>query len=94
MLENNMVTEKMICPCCGLDYVKDEYDICLTCGWEYDPVQNDKPNRKGGANRDSLNEHREWFLKNMKRIINLNGVIPGKTDMVYRYPVTQCSLYL
>ena len=40
-----------------------EYDICLTCGWEYDPVQNDKPDRKGGANSDSLNEHRDWYKR-------------------------------
>ena len=54
-----------------------EYDICLTCGWEYDPVQNDRPDLKGGANRDSLNEHRDWY----KRIKDSNGVILGKTEL-------------
>ena len=46
-----------------MDYVIEEYDICRTCGWEYDPVQNVNPDRKSGANKDSLVEHREWFLK-------------------------------
>ena len=58
-----MDTEKQVCPCCGMDYIREEYDICLTCGWEYDPVQNDKPDRKGGANSDSLNEHRDWYKR-------------------------------
>ena len=56
-----MGAEKKVCPCCGMDYIKEEYDICLTCGWEYDPVQNDRPDFKGGANSDSLNEHRNYI---------------------------------
>lgn len=54
---------KKVCPCCGVDYIREEYDICLTCGWEYDPVQNDRPDLKGGANSDSLNEHRDWYKR-------------------------------
>ena len=46
-----------------MDHIKEEYDICQTCGWEYDPVQNDRPDLKGGANSDSLNEHRDWYKR-------------------------------
>ena len=61
-----MDTEKKVCPCCGMDYIREEYDICLTCGWEYDPVQNDRPDFKGGANSDSLNEHRVTVQTHLK----------------------------
>ena len=53
----------MICPCYGMDYVIEEFDIHWTCGWKYDPVQNANPKRKGGANKDSIVDHRNWFLK-------------------------------
>ena len=28
-----------------------------------DPVQNDRPDYRGGANSDSLNEHRDWYKR-------------------------------
>jgi hypothetical protein len=31
------------------------------CGWEDDPVQFDDPDYRGGANADSLREHRMAF---------------------------------
>ena len=76
-----MGAEKKVCPCCGMDYIREEYDICLTCGWEYDPVQNDKPDRKGGANSDSLNEHRDWYRRMYTKDKNSNGVILGKAEL-------------
>ena len=57
---------KIKCPCCGRTMV-DEYDICMICFWENDPVQNDDPDYRGGANVMSLNEAREAF-KNGKEV--------------------------
>ena len=51
------------CPCCGLDVVREEYDICKICGWENDHVQNKDENYAGGANKLSLKEYRKDFLK-------------------------------
>ena len=63
MCKENMRANRILCPCCGKDYIEEAYDICLTCGWEYDPIQNDTPDYRGGANKDSLIEHRDWFMK-------------------------------
>lgn len=53
------------CPCCGFRTRPDEepgsYDICNTCGWEDDFVQYHEPDRRGGANAESLNEARAAF---------------------------------
>lgn len=38
-----------------------EHDICPNCNWEDDPFQYKNPDRKGGANRMSLNEAREAY---------------------------------
>ena len=49
------------CPCCGEGTIKDFHDICLICGWEDDELQNEDPDYSGGANSESLNEHRNSF---------------------------------
>ena len=56
------------CPCCGQSQV-GKYEICGVCGWENDPVQKQDPDFKGGANKDSLNEHREEFMRNLTEIV-------------------------
>lgn len=56
------LNETIKCPCCGKTMV-GEYDVCSVCNWENDPIQLWKPDRKGGANRMSLNEAREAFQK-------------------------------
>lgn len=71
-----MGTEKKICPCCGMDHIKEEYDICQTCGWEYDPVQNDRPDLKGGANSDSSSLSRRVMVRQNMGARSLNGC-PG-----------------
>lgn len=55
------------CACCQqLTVDKDAtFDICPNCGWEKDPIQNDDPNYKGGANDMSLNEAREAYKKGL-----------------------------
>lgn len=61
-----METNKLFpCYCCGnltLDYDNgNSFDICDTCGWEDDGVQNDDPEFRGGANTMSLNQAKEAF---------------------------------
>ena len=51
------------CPCCNEGTIHDYHDICLICGWEDDEVQNDEPSYVGGANKDSLEQHRVAFQK-------------------------------
>ena len=57
------------CKCCLLKTIdKGEtgfYDVCSNWGLENDPIQNDDPNNKGGANRMSLNEAKETHKKGL-----------------------------
>ena len=48
------------CPVCNdaLEGVSQNYEVCVTCGWEDDPVQFDDPTYAGGANESSLNDAR------------------------------------
>ena len=52
--------ETGVCPCCGKTLV-EEYDICSECGWENDPIQREKLDISGGANRMSLKEARAAY---------------------------------
>ena len=63
-MENN---KKILCPCCKTGMVKELYDICEECGWEYDPVQNRDADFKGGANKDSLKEHRRKYYEKINK---------------------------
>jgi Cysteine-rich CPCC len=57
-------SDRFECPCCRqltLDE-RGHYEICPKCNWEDDPIQEDKPDFEGGANRLSLNEARRNFL--------------------------------
>src|SRR5437763_12764219 len=53
------------CPCCGFVTLDERppgtYEICRVCGREDDPVQFADPDYRGGANTDSLREHRAGF---------------------------------
>nr|DAI96285.1 MAG TPA: cysteine-rich protein [Caudoviricetes sp.] len=49
-----------LCPCCGKEKVR-EYDICSICSWENDPIQEEHPDMRGGANIMSLNEARRAY---------------------------------
>lgn len=60
-----MSNQKYKCPCCGyltLEAMGD-YDICPVCFWEDDPYQAGHPDAAGGANRLSLKESRENYIK-------------------------------
>ena len=66
------MTEKKICKCCGKYELDKEslYEICPICGWESDPIQEDNPNRSGGANELSLNDYKEKYFKgNLKALL-------------------------
>lgn len=62
-----MVTEKFACPCCGYKTFREEpngtYDICQVCFWEDDPIQLNDANYEGGANRVSLRQGQQNFIK-------------------------------
>lgn len=55
------------CPCCGFltfeSLPPGTYEICPVCYWEDDPVQFEDPLYAGGANRVSLIQARQNFLK-------------------------------
>ena len=48
------------CPVCGKSEL-EEYEICEFCKWENDFQQLEHPDRKGCANRMSLNEAKEAY---------------------------------
>ena len=58
--------EKYYCAVCNKEFVlAEDYGGCSICEWMHDPIQEDDPDYRGGANRDSLNEYRkEWQNRN------------------------------
>ncbi len=65
------------CPGCG-SFVFDEpsgsYDICPLCDWEDDSSQLRYPMSEGGANKQSLHEHQQFWLQNVpSKIRERNG---------------------
>lgn len=61
------MAEKYSCPVCGqktLDSV-GEYDICMNCQWEDDPLQKSNPTYPGGANHMSLEEAKRAYKNNL-----------------------------
>ena len=65
-----MKENKIKCACCGSLEVPDGeeglYYICDICGWENDPIQNDKPDYEGGANKMSLNQAKKAYAEGKK----------------------------
>lgn len=49
-----------VCACCGKEDV-EKFDVCETCDWQNDPMQNENPDYKGGANKLSLNEAKKLY---------------------------------
>ena len=60
--------EKYYCAVCEKEFVlEDDYGGCTVCDWMHDPVQEDDPDYRGGANRKSLNEAKAaWAAKDKK----------------------------
>lgn len=62
------VMMKYKCPCCGYWAIESDDEVvvefCDVCLWQYDEVAHDNPNKNvGGANKISLNEARENYIK-------------------------------
>jgi C4-type Zn-finger protein len=69
MHEIKFKTQKYKCPCCGyytLDVMecheKPFFEICEVCGWMYDEVDQEHPERPGG-NHISFNKAKENYKK-------------------------------
>ncbi len=65
-MERGMEMYDWVCPACNSHNKGDfpDNNVCGVCGWEQDTVQHDDPDYRGGANPESLNEHRaEWLKK-------------------------------
>ena len=45
-----------------------EYDICSICSWENDPIQEEHPDMRGGANVMSLYEAKQTYKSGAKVI--------------------------
>jgi len=60
------------CAVCGNLVAPDDFGLCNACEWEGDPVQEEDPNYRGGANPDSLNERRAWWLQQTSRRVPID----------------------
>ncbi len=63
----NKENKKYQCPCCGYYTFEEKtggnYHICPVCYWEDDPIQYADIEYAGGANKVSLVQARQNFLK-------------------------------
>lgn len=59
--------KKRECKCCGNYTLNFDslFEICEVCGWESDATQEENPDRKGGANKLSLNQYKEQYFKGL-----------------------------
>ena len=56
--------EKYYCAVCENEIAEEDCYNCFICGWDSDPLQEDNPDYRGGANRITLNEARlKWEAK-------------------------------
>jgi len=57
------------CPCCGFYTLESDsghgplFDYCEVCSWQYDPVAHNEPYTIKGANKITLSEAKDNFLK-------------------------------
>ncbi len=61
-----MTAKNYPCPACGfltLEEPSGSYEICPVCGWEDDHVQLRFSRLRGGANKDSLVEHQQSWIR-------------------------------
>lgn len=85
-MTDNIGMDRYPCPCCGNPTLDEKppgtYLICEICLWEDDPVQFDDPDYRGGANRPSLNEAREYFrtigASSPERLVRLRQNDPSR----------------
>ena len=77
-----MQIDRYTCPCCGYRTFHGwpgSYEICHVCFWEDDPVQILDPWFRGGANRPSLVDAQENYVKlgamEQRFLKNVRGVL-------------------
>ena len=83
-MEDNIMKYK--CVCCGNITLEHQeplyYEICPVCFWENDPIQNNDPDFRGGANEISLNEailnYKEFGAVSRKYISNVRAPYPDE----------------
>ena len=74
------------CPCCDYDTLEKaerlNYEVCLICFWEDEPLQFEEPTYKGGSNGVSLIEARKNFaiFGACKKEMIKNGRKPNEND--------------
>jgi len=54
------------CAVCESLVEPNHFGLCNTCGWEEDILQEENPDYQGGANPDSLNERKAWWISQIK----------------------------
>ena len=89
------------CPVCGKTYLYEtylyEYEICPVCGWENDPIQMDKPDLEGGANRMSLNQAITAYKKGeklKKKKLNEDVIVMASEPLKdYEFEDIQCLVH-
>ena len=63
-----MTMFEWICPVCNSNNAGEfpTHDVCLTCEWENDPLQEKDPTYDGGANDRCLNDYRaDWQTRDV-----------------------------
>ena len=81
--------------CCGNITLEHQeplyYEICPVCFWENDPIQNNHPDFRGGANEISLNEailnYKEFGAVSRKYISNVRAPYPDEQLNNGRYSI-------
>jgi hypothetical protein len=67
MMQSKNKWGKFKCYCCNYftlaEPAGNTFQLCPVCFWEDDGIQSDDPSYRGGANRESLTEAKENFLK-------------------------------
>ena len=59
--------EKYYCAVCNSEITIEDCYNCFVCGWDSDLIQEDDPDYRGGANKESLNEAKAaWAAKDKK----------------------------
>lgn len=73
------------CRICGLGNIDFIHSICMFCGWEDDSLQNEEPDYKGGANRMSFNQYKQFWNENKDEILKAENTCFRAIDLAKKY---------